>query len=85
MPLNSKSIKIRNTAIAVFAYNRPDKVSTCLESILRNEESERLCIWVFQDGKKTGLEELNHTETTEVIKKFMEQHPEMDFSKCKFN
>ena len=60
----------QRTAIAVFAYNRPEKLEACLKSLLRSEESKQLDIWIFQDGEKSGFQDVNHHKTTEVIKGF---------------
>jgi hypothetical protein len=47
---------MRNSAIAIFAYKRPDCLRNLLQSLQRNNGIENLEIYVFVDGPKSPAE-----------------------------
>jgi hypothetical protein len=47
---------MRNSAIAIFAYKRPDHLSNLFQSLLKNDGIENLDIFVFIDGPKSQAE-----------------------------
>ncbi len=42
--------------LAIFAYNRPDHLCRCLDSLLANPEASKTPVFVFSDGAKSDLD-----------------------------
>lgn len=60
--------------IAIFAFNRPDKISNCLKSLANCYDFSRSKIVIFQDGPIVSKSDFDYEETTRIIEKYAQIH-----------
>lgn len=67
--------------VVIFAFNRPDHLERCLESLRNNKESEHTVFWVFVDGPRNSDDLLKK----EMIKKLLNKYEKMMKLKVKYS
>lgn len=65
-----------NPPVVVFAYNRPEKLSVLLESLLLAAYEGP--IRIFLDGPKLNVTDVNHAATQRVAEDFCESRPDAE-------
>lgn len=70
-------MEIGELAIVIFAYNRPDHLARCLQSLEANSGLSDVEIFIFIDGPKEGIIEGVHQKVLEVATQFNRR-----FAKC---
>jgi len=56
--------------VVIFAFNRPDHLKRCIDSLLRNKESEFTKFWVFVDGPRNTDDEIKIHEVLLILNDF---------------
>ena len=56
--------------VVIFAFNRPDHLKQCIDSILLNKESEFTEFWVFVDGPRNAIDKIKVREVVQILDKY---------------
>jgi len=56
--------------VVIFAFNRPDHLKRCIDSLLRNKGSEFTEFWVFVDGPRSTDDEIKIHEVFLILNNF---------------
>ena len=66
MPNQSRGDDLSLAAIAVFAYRRPEELSTCLRALEKNLLADRSDVTIFVDGARSAEEKSEVLATYQV-------------------
>lgn len=67
---SSSSLYKTFAPIVIFAFNRPDKIQSCLKSLEKNVEFEKSEVTIFQDGPVNSFESKRYRETTKFLQEY---------------
>lgn len=56
--------------VVIFAFNRPDHLKRCIDSLVRNKESEFTEFWVFVDGPRNAIDKIKVREVVQILDKY---------------
>ena len=56
--------------VVIFAFNRPDHLKRCIDSLVSNKESEFTEFWVFVDGPRSTDDEMKIHDVFLILNKF---------------
>ena len=59
--------------VVIFAFNRPDHLKRCIDSLLRNKGSEFTEFWVFVDGPRSTDDEIKIHEVFLILNNFKDR------------
>lgn len=64
-----------NTALVLFAYNRPQHFKECIQSLIENDEFAEFDCHIFIDGPKLKQDKSSNSVVLEVARKYAQIYP----------
>jgi hypothetical protein len=79
------NLESKEIAVAVFAYDRPQHLERCLQSLEANLHSIQIKTFIFIDGPKNGDVSQRHSDVLKIANDFKKRHSDCEVEASSVN